>query len=285
MENLDIPYFEHQLGAGEVVGSLGAIDGLVGEDDIAEALDRIPRLDDDDLRWQVRLIRGAVRARQVINDRGRVAGDPAIAHASDPGRVPVAPDQLSDLAHVVVAEMDDASVVDPHSGEPTWLTLSLLPDGHHTRLGLVSNGYYDGRVGIAAAQQWGSVPGVGGPWPGPALDVAAPVLATIAHADDYVRFRYLRNLGLGFNGVGGLLRLLALSVGDPATTERQATVRDELLERFPAELIARDRTLDMIGGVAGLVRPLRGSGEATARQSRGGTACPCSRAPGRGAVP
>ena len=256
MENLDVPFFEHHLGGHDVWGSMGAIAGLVNEDGIDEALSRVAELDDDDLSWQVRLIRGAVHARQEINDRGSDAGGADAQRKRDPGGTPVPPERLSDLARVVAAELATAATPDPVSGGPTWLSLSLLPDGRHTRLGLVSSGFYDGRLGIAAAEQWAGDLGFARPLADWAVDVASPVLATVTHADDYVRFRFLRNVGLGFSGVGGLLRFLALPTGDRVVADSRTSVRDDVVERFPRELIDRDRVLDMIGGVAGLVRPL-----------------------------
>lgn len=232
MENLDIPYFEHTLGSDVVVGGLGPVHGLVTGDATRAAAQRIAALDADELAWQEALIRGSVRARWLRADQDA----PPTATGQGTGQAPDVPDLLAAIERGAVRRKDGAP--------PTWLTLSRLPDGEHVHLGTVGDGWYDGRTGIAAVQRWAAEAGVGPDLAEQAADTAAPVLERLRHADPHTRSRYLRALGPGLTGVGGVLRWLA--PGD----------RTRLLAGFPASLIDDDRTYDLIGGVAGLIGPL-----------------------------
>ncbi|MFN8125323.1 MAG: type 2 lanthipeptide synthetase LanM family protein [Candidatus Nanopelagicales bacterium] len=247
LENLDVPYFDYRLGSDEVRSALGPISGIVPEDGIDAALARIRRLDDDDLDRQVRLIRGSVHARFTMADR---AGPPASPSPRSPA--PVDREAWGSVGSQVMADLHAAALADPAGDGDTWLTLTVLPDGVHTALGPISGGYYDGRAGVAAAQRIGADLGFGSTLSDAAARTMRPVLQPLSADHDYRRFRHLRDLGLGFTGVGGLLRALTPTDGDAAGERR---VR-ELLARFPDDLIARDRVLDLIGGVAGLIRPL-----------------------------
>lgn len=234
LENGDVPFFDHRLGSAIVTGSLGPIPGLIVGDALAEAVQRITDLDDDAVRWQEGLVRGSILARFTTTDQ---AGPSPDARGST-----TAPS--NDIPGELLQQIVDEAVPGP---EPTWLTLSRLPDGQRVRLGLIRDGWYDGRAGIAAAQQYGQLR---------PTTTAAPVLGMLRDAQPYVRWRYLRALGLGFGGVGGLLRWLGLTTGDPTLDTEHTRVRRNLVEELPAQLVAADRTRDFIGGVAGLIGPL-----------------------------
>ncbi|MBK6762063.1 MAG: type 2 lantipeptide synthetase LanM family protein [Micrococcales bacterium] len=255
MENLDVPYFEHELGCDVVVGALGPISGLVTGDATRVAAERILALDAGELSWQEHLIRGSVRARFLDADQD--TAPPATRQAA-----PLAP-----TVPALLATIERAAVRRQAGAPPTWLTLSLLPDGKHLQLGTVGDGWYDGRAGIAAVQGWAATCGDDPALTRQAAQTGEPVLERLRHADPHTRSRYLRALGPGATGVGGLLRWLA--PGD----------REHLLADVPASLIKRDRTYDVIGGVAGLIGPLAAAG--FPRPDCGGG----RRAPGAGQLP
>lgn len=237
LENGDVPFFEHTLGSNVVRGVAGPIAGLLVGDAIQEAAARITEIEGDDLRWQEGLVRGCVLAHTLTTDRAQPAhraltGPPAAAAA-------------------VTAELLQAidEGVTPGVQDPAWLTLSRLPDGRHLRLGLVGDGWYDGRLGIAAALQYGGRSAL-------AAATSAPVLRTLEQPLPYVRWRYLRNLGLGYNGVGGILRWLRRDTGEQARNAGQRRLLVDLIETLPRQLVDADRVHDLIGGVAGLLGPL-----------------------------
>lgn len=237
MEHLDIPFFEYRLGSAVLDSRAGPIQGMSLGDPLADATARIEAADGDDLRWQERLIRGSVRARYATVDGQTTRHTGPVTHGTA---------RAVTQAAELLSAIDHAAVHRP-GADPSWLTLSLLPDGRHVRLGLIGDSWYDGRAGLAGVLQWAAEQAV---VPEDAADrTAAPVMRMLRSSDSYVRFRYLRNLGLGFTGVGGLLRWLLL-------TEPQGPVLRGLVEDLPVELVERDRHYDLIGGVAGLIGPM-----------------------------
>lgn len=237
MENLDIPFFTHVLGDTDVQGRLGPIYGLVRDNPLTDATERIGRMGADDLAWQERLVRGAIRAR--FADFEQPTADRTTAVRTGLRAEPDAAAVLSDIARAAIARPDEA---------PTWLALFRLPDGEKVRLGMIGDGWYDGRAGVGAVQWW-----AGDMWNDAGLAAHAastmqPLSEVLEHPDYYMRKRFVRDLGLGFAGWGGLLRSLMLT--DDVTT------RDALLSAASMDLVARDRHLDLIGGAAGIIGPL-----------------------------
>ncbi len=227
MESLDIPYFTHVLGTSTVHGALGPIPGMKCGDPLAQAEARIRGLGPADLAWQERLVRASIRARFMTTDRAA-------------RRPPAQPVRYPEPTAASVLEQVVESATSRGPDEPfEWVALTHLPDGDHVRLGIIGTGWYDGRCGIAAVQ-W--LAGHQNP------RTVQPVFEVLDSPDDYLRFRFLRDQGLGFEGVGGLLRWL-LMTGD----RTRATA---LLDDLSPELIHRDEQLDLIAGAAGLIAPL-----------------------------
>lgn len=242
MDDLDVPLFDHVVGSLAVRGSIGPIHGLLQTDGLTEARERVRALSEDDLAWQVRLIRMSVRARYALPPDRTTAPQGEFAPSVDPGAARTTSEPA--VARGIVADIRDAAVVDGN-GDRSWLVLSMLPDARHVQLGPVNHGLYDGRLGMGvflelaqrAAIETGEL----------RADALAPVAASLDTAQRYDRRRYLRDLGLGLVGVGGLLR--GLAVVDPAAVP---AVCDDL----DAELIDRDGRLDLLAGCAGLIAPL-----------------------------
>ncbi len=246
MENVDVPYFEHTLGTSDARGTLGPIDGLIVGDGLRSAIERIGRIDEDDLVWQSRLIRGSVRSRSARVDALAPTAPTIVGESGADPHHTTRPDTV---AAALLDRITESTVTGP-DGVPGWLTLYLMPDGQHTRLGMTSDSWYDGRTGIAAVQRQAVELGVRRR---DATDGAVTdALATLLANDSYARFRRLRTIGLGFSGVGGLIRALLTA---PASAVTRADW-DRLLSGFPTGLIDRDRVFDLMGGVAGLIPPL-----------------------------
>ena len=259
LENLDIPYFEYRLGSTRVESAAGPIEGLLTGDGIEEAVARVRDLCEADLEWQRRIIRGSVRARYqrisaVSDPLAPTTGSEADRqHGANRPRPDAAePQTLHEAADEIVAELHRSSI-DDRRGNRTWLTLSLIPDADRVQLGLIGDGLYDGRAGVAAFEMLMAQAADDGRTDFEAT--LAPTMRRLRAADDYTRFRYIRDLGLGWSGVGGLLRLFDLqrNVGEASGAD---TGPDSTLSNVTAELVAREPFRDLLAGVAGLVGPL-----------------------------
>ncbi len=252
MENLDIPYFDYPLGSTAVHASTGKIDGLLAGNGLEEAKERIQGMSEHDLSWQKRLIRGAVHARY----RKLSASNDLCTPVK--GTLPSsAASGWAELSEHLLAELE-RSACDGDSGQRTWLTFSRLPDGERVQLGLIGDGLYDGRAGLALFQL--IMAGLRDDLSryAAAKSTLAPVHKRLQHPDPYARFCYIRDQGLGWSGIGGILRLLLIPRGIKTSrnTVDGAKLFDRLLGEISDELIRRDRNYDFIGGVAGLIGPV-----------------------------
>jgi type 2 lantibiotic biosynthesis protein LanM len=291
LESLDVPYFEHRLGSTTLDGTGVSIPDALAGDALDRALARLEGLTPHDIAWQARLVRAALETRGSRAAAGHETGveqPPAGSGTGDVGvgspsegsggRPPAAEEPLLALDRLAlqretrrVAAEIAASALTDGAGDVTWLTPtvlpSLLPEARRVSLWLIPDGLYDGRAGVFAfLQAWAACEGSGeAPQMTEAGSMAeaaqtaeaalAPVLRALG-AEEYQRFRYLRDLGLGLNGVGGLLRVfghLAASTPDGGVW---AGRRDDLAAAVDGRLVAAAAEPDLLGGVAGAVAPL-----------------------------
>ena len=254
MDNLDVPYFDHPLGSQTIETSSGPISGVLpgAGDGLTSAVHRVQALDEADLSWQSRLIRGSIRARHTRMTGRRAEADAAARSAVDHSAVastrnPSTPTP-GDLARAMgeAAEAINDGAVDNGRGDRTWLTLSLLPDGERAQLSLVGDGLYDGRLGIAMFQNMAAPSDFSdaADW----ADTLAPVRRKALATSPHMRFRFVRELGIGWTGLGGLLRLW----DKPEFRE----LADAASAELTLGLIERDEFFDLLGGAAGLIGPL-----------------------------
>jgi type 2 lantibiotic biosynthesis protein LanM len=279
LEDLDVPYFEHRLGSTTLEGTRVSLPDAVSADALDRALARVAGLTTDSIEWQAKLVRSALETRGsraaashgIGVDRSSAgsgdAGDGVLVTATGPGaRAPGQEAALDPLDSVAlereagrVADEIAASALTDGAGDPTWLTPTLLPsllaEGRRVSLWLIPDGLYDGRAGVVAfLQAWGTCGGGD-----EALRLAEAALAPVLRAlegDEYHRFRYLRDLGLGLSGVGGLLRLFDRLAALTPGGEVWAGRRDDLAAAVDAGLVAAAPEPDLLGGVAGVAAPL-----------------------------
>jgi len=257
LENLDIPYFDYPLGSRAIHGAGAVIEGVLEHDGLTEALARVRGLSSDDAAWQVQLIRAAISARfgvsasEPVDDVGPSASSIAAGSGPAPGDLGA---EIGSPRGVLKA-IADSSISD-RAGGTTWLTLSVRPDSERVGLGLATDGLYDGRAGIAVFLYSYEGPDAAAAH-ALAGEALAPMLRAWDDADDRTRMRYLRDTGLGMSGVGGILRALeVLSRMDSArSVDANARMRS-LVGAITDDLVARDRSLDVLGGAAGAMGPV-----------------------------
>jgi type 2 lantibiotic biosynthesis protein LanM len=274
LEDLDIPCFEHRLGSTVLSGTGVSLGGAVAGDALDRALSRVASLSPEDIGWQTRLIRAALKARG-----SRAAADhaygPAVAAAGradsrTPGesgrrdaaagrRFAIDPATAEQEARHIAGEIVAAALTDGR-GDVTWLTPavlpSLLPEARRVALWLIPDGLYDGRAGVFAfLRAWSA--DAGAVEDGRLAQACLTPVLKALDSPDHERFRYLRDLGLGLNGVGGLLRVFChLATGSAADRDEWRKRRDRLAAAVDQRLVAAGTELDLLAGAAGAVAPL-----------------------------
>jgi type 2 lantibiotic biosynthesis protein LanM len=229
MERWDIPYFDIVLGDTNLVETNVSIAGLIDCDGIAEALDRLSRMSEQDLAWQSSLIRSAVS----LSD-----GPSPVSTSHEPPVV--------EAAEIVTA-LRQTSLTD-RVGAPTWLVLGVASRSGQMSLELAAPDLYGGQAGIAAtlfAQAFVSDNDDDRAFAERAMQ---PLITMLG--DNGMRFRTQRDLGLGFAGYGGVLRLLAM-LDQEGWYPPAADLLAAAVGHIDPDLIAGDKRLDVIGGVAG----------------------------------
>ena len=229
MERWDIPYFDIVLGDTNLVETHVPIAGLIDQDGIAEALDRLSRMSEQDLAWQSSLIGAAVS----------LSTGPSPASTSRERPVVEAAEILTALRQTSLTD---------RVGAPTWLVLGVASRSGQMSLELAAPELYGGQAGIAATL-FAQVSVSDNADDRAFAERAMQPLITML-GDNGMRFRTQRDRGLGVAGYGGVLRLLWMLDNEdwypPAADLLAAAVG-----HIDRDLIAGDSSLDVIGGVAG----------------------------------
>lgn len=229
MERWDVPYFDIVLGDTNLVETQGSIAGLIDCDGIAEALDRLSRMSQQDLAWQSSLIGAAVSLS---------AGPSPVSTSHEPPVV--------EAAEIVTA-LRQTSLTD-RVGAPTWLVLGVASRSGQMSLELAAPDLYGGQAGIAATLFAQASVSDNADDRAFAERAMQPLITMLG--DDGMRFRTQRDRGLGFAGYGGVLRLLAM-LDNEGWYPPAADLLAAAVGHIDPDLIARDGSLDVIGGVAG----------------------------------
>jgi lantibiotic modifying enzyme len=247
-----VPRFEHSIGSPDLrLGPQVVLREAVRRDGADAAERRIEQLSAGDLAFQVSLIRGTIRAR----------GFRMIQGAPAAGVAPVGSPRRSSRPSVeALAEEIEESAICEADGTPTWLVLTPFGDGMRMHFGLAPPGLYDGRAGIAAFLHVAGADDF-------ARATLAPVSEVLAVADDETRSRYLRDIGMGLTGAGGLLRLFLFIARLKPGEAEWARDAASIVSALSPTTVERERELDLVGGLAGLARPL-----AASARRRGGRA-------------
>jgi type 2 lantibiotic biosynthesis protein LanM len=240
LEHLDIPYFEAVVGREDLlVGNVTVVASYYEKEGLEEAVARLERLSDAESGWQARLIRGAMAAHRF--EMAAVPSDGARGEAC----AQVGAHYATDIARLITAE-----VLEDPTGPPTWLTVVLLADARRVQLGLVPPGLYDGRAGIAAFLYDCDEADL-------ATAVLRPVFESLDDRDEARVFRYMRDIGLGLSGVGGLLRLFRYRAESGDAGSGWAERARRVIARLSDDLLsAGDTASDLVSGVAGLAGPV-----------------------------
>lgn len=251
MDNYDIPYFEFPLGSTSIRSDSGDIEGVISTEGIHAATMRLERFSPSELEWQTRLIQGAFASRESIH------------HARQGS--PTEKFEFTALTPAQIAkQLADLTLKDT-AGNPTWLVLEAQGNADHYSLQSISLNLYGGRAGlIAFFTSQGSH--------GQVSEAMVEIENLFTHSQDGAAFRAMRDNGLGISGIGGVARLYEyLEASSSIEPKKAAIFWDAFSELVTEQLVARDRSFDVIGGVAGsagaLARRFTACGDATTRNA------------------
>ncbi len=271
MEQLDVPYFEQTIGSDVLHFPDGSepIAGFLRTSGLSACRERLERLDEADIAFQLQLVRGAIEA------HGLRAAPLATSGRTHAPLKPGAPVPATDLRLSREQRLTEAlrlatqlqhGALRGGNGSPEWLGLDLGPDGERFVFGLVGPSLYGGRTGIALflsvlaqrLERDGGFEAQARALRDDARAAMSAVLETAASDDAFALSRSLRDQPLGLTGTGGLL-LGALAL-DRSGLRPQSGTYTELAKRLAAALTAArihdDTHLDVTSGCAGLIGPL-----------------------------
>ena len=241
LARLDVPIFETDLRGTYTRWLDGELSGWPGDDALAGVLARLETLNEDDLRWQAKLIRSAIAARYFTPGGGESFDTPTSGSAPRP-------DAAATLAARIGTQVAGNAL--RAEGAATWMTLALLSDGAHANVQRIGTGLYDGILGVAGyLYERGDVP----------LAEAAltPLLDELESGDAARVRRQLLATGVGWSGAGGYLRALRwLQRRGHLAAQRADAAAAAVLESLSPGMITQDKWLDVMNGAAGLIGPL-----------------------------
>ncbi len=251
MENYDIPYFDFPLGSTSIRSDFGDIEGVISSEGIHAATLRLERFSPSELEWQARLIRGAFASRDSIHQAQQSSSAEIVEFTA------LTPTQIAN-------QLTDLTLKDT-AGNPTWLVLEAQGNADHFALQSISLNLYGGRAGLMAffSSQRSDVQ---------VTEAMVEVESLFTHSQDGAAFRAVRDNGLGINGIGGVARLYEyLETNSSLEPGKAAIFWDAFSELVTEQLVARDRSFDVISGVAGsagaLARRFTAFGEPVTRNA------------------
>lgn len=243
MRQLDIPFFTHRIDgrALELDHEGSELPDFIQTSGLQAARERLANLNQEEVSFQLSLIRGAVQARQ-LRGTSSVEG---INEKTTKKTQTLTPTQ----AATRIAELLMAMAIHDPQGQVEWLGMDLGADGESFSFGPVGTTLYGGSIGIACLlsrlnSQNEALPA----GPEATAAILKPLRDLVKQPSADGRRRWWRDQPLGLSGCGGIL--LALQhLGEQSLAE---ALLADALPRF----IEADQQLDVIGGCAGLIGAL-----------------------------
>ena len=245
MRQLDIPFFTHRIdgNALELDAESTELPGFIQTSGLQAARERLRALNQNEIDFQLSLIRGAAQARQL-----RVSSAANTSEGSADSKD--IHQTITDVeAATRIGEQLLAMAIHDPQGQMEWLGMDLGADGESFSFGPVGTSLYGGSIGIACLLKQLEAQNVrlAG-----AAETQAAILKPLRDLAEQTsgdgRRRWWRDQPLGLSGCGGVLLALVQLDEQPLA---EALLADAL-PRF----IQADQQLDLIGGCAGLIGAL-----------------------------
>ena len=263
MQQLDIPIFTHPTGGNDLplTKPLNSVNEFFESNGLESSRLRIEKLNSEEVRFQLQLIRGSLEAKMSSTRTNKTVGKKvnekvAINQINPPTGLEAS---LKVTNHLI-----NSSIFD-QEGDVEWLGIELGDDGYKMSFGPVGMSLYGGKIGIACLLARLRNLDLNGQEPDDITNkdqiidsILKPLIDMSKDDDETWRFRWWRDEPLGLNGCGGVL--LALKVLDldlkDETLINLETISKKLVFSIKKEFLDSDTQLDIIGGVAGLIGPL-----------------------------
>jgi len=269
MERLDIPFFEHPIDGEQLPlpEGLAPIQEFMKASGLSAACRRLLTLDQVEIDFQLKLIRGAIAARHlktIIPAVGAAGAVPASA-TGDSNDV-VDPEAYCQEAFRLGQELWDDAISDT-KGRPEWLGINLGADGESFHFGLIGNSLYSGvsgnallfaRLALASAGETAEL------WSKRAWSCFESLAELAGRNSNDQLFRLMRDQPFGIAGSGGIL--LALQLLQRSGLQDVSSLAELLIDQLRSERLLADEGVDVIGGVCGLIGPLLLAGTPKAQE-------------------
>ncbi|NES81797.1 MAG: type 2 lantipeptide synthetase LanM [Moorea sp. SIO2B7] len=257
LQQLDIPYLKVSCDSDVLeFGQKQAIKHFFKISSYQQLINRLQSLDEKDLALQIKLIRGSFYARFA-----HLTKKSAIPEADFTQFQPLTPEELLQEA-IEIGNSLVANAIRNADG-CDWLTLEYMFKANRFQLQLLGYSLYDGSVGVSiflaalakltGKSEFSEVAKAG----------LYPLRQSLKKAETEQR---LIQSGLGAAGLGGIIYSLVKInqfLQDPALLEDA----QEIAKLVTKELIVGDKTLDIIGGVAGAILGLLSLYQETGEQA------------------
>ncbi|QNI53062.1 type II lanthionine synthetase [Synechococcus sp. BIOS-E4-1] len=254
LEQLDVPYFEHRIDSCDLIldqqGS--ELQGFIRTSGLNAARIRLKQMEEQELEFQLKLIRGACEARFLGEQTPEFSESQLITAGDTSKSLSDQSPSLTQEAAVerLIEQLKNSAITDP-DGSSEWLGMNIGEDGEGFTFGPVGSELYGGSIGIGCLLR---------AWRGDGQEnsferaVLKPLQTLCDQNRRDGRLRWWRDQAKGLMGCGGML--LALQLMGEQGQSNATRILDGLMSEARADYLRRDRQFDLIGGVAGLIGPL-----------------------------
>ncbi len=260
MEQLDIPLFTASTSSDLLsLKNIQQIPQYFQQPSYQQVLEQLQSLDETDLARQVAIIQGSFSARvaQTSNPKTQKwQGESSKILNSE---------ELIQSALAIAEELETRSIKDP-DGSLNWIGMGFVSEADRYQLQLLDDSLYDGRCGVALF--FAALYRVTGD--SHFSDLSLQVLQSLRqrlNVDGESQRRLARMTGLGgATGIGSIIYAL-VKICHFLDDQSLLTEARILADSITAEMIAADRSLDIVSGAAGTILGLLSLYEVTQEDS------------------
>jgi type 2 lantibiotic biosynthesis protein LanM len=244
---LNVPFFVMQCDGTEVTDAAGTVIPTSATPGLQRARERVLRLDDRQIAWQVEVVRQAASS---VSPSASIDDQPRELLTVDQLGTPTREQFVAEAA-AVAEEIAEAAI--PRGGAAAWIGLGSLATSDVSQLAVLGHDLYNGNSGIAlffaahakTAQCESS---------------AERALAAVAYVRSELKSRNAAHVArlLGVGGATGMGSIVYVLTAMSRLMSDDALLADahRAAALLTDDLIASDKRLDVVGGSAGAILSL-----------------------------